>query len=317
MRKAPVAGPAPGGVRRLRPRVWSRRLGKTPVAAALVLGAGLATTGTAAAVLTGAVGSSACAAVVPSPNPIPIIVTSAYPTAGLPAGGTQITITGSGFGNPGNQNIWAVFDFGYTLARQPDLVTVAAVVIDDSTIEIPSTPPEQNNSPFANVYLVGKDDVAQVTTLPYLQLPPPGAPNGWVPVTAFTYTNNPPPTTTTTSTTSTTTSTSITIPATQPVVNAVDPPNGTPLGGTPVSIVGTNLTGATSVTFGGLAATSFTVVNGGLIQAVAPPGSGATNVIVTTPAGTSTATPGSGFTFTTNLPAIKISPPRPKTGCGG
>ena len=55
--------------------------------------------------------------------------------------------------------------------------------------------------------------------------------------------------------------------------------------GTVVTITGTNLTGATSVTFGNTAATSFTVVSATTITATV--GSGATgNVTVVTPAGT-------------------------------
>ncbi len=61
------------------------------------------------------------------------------------------------------------------------------------------------------------------------------------------------------------------------------------LGGTPVTIHGTNFTGATSVTFGGSAATGITVVNSTTISALTPAhAAGLVNVSVTTPSGTGT-----------------------------
>lgn len=55
-----------------------------------------------------------------------------------------------------------------------------------------------------------------------------------------------------------------------------------------VTLVGDNLTGASGVTFGGVAGTAITVVNDGVITATLPAGSaGTVQVIVTTPAGQS------------------------------
>jgi hypothetical protein len=64
------------------------------------------------------------------------------------------------------------------------------------------------------------------------------------------------------------------------------------VGGTPVTITGTGFTGASAVTFGATAATSFTVNSDTSITAVSPPGvpgypTGLVTVAVTTPAGTS------------------------------
>ncbi len=62
------------------------------------------------------------------------------------------------------------------------------------------------------------------------------------------------------------------------------------MGGTSVTIKGTNLTGATTVRIGGVTATNVTVVNSTTINAItsarAP---GAADVAVTTPVGTGTA----------------------------
>ncbi|MEV7472066.1 IPT/TIG domain-containing protein, partial [Streptomyces kronopolitis] len=82
-----------------------------------------------------------------------------------------------------------------------------------------------------------------------------------------------------------------------PVVSLLLPPSGTTAGGTPFTIIGSNLTGATSVTFGGNAATSILVDAGGTtLTGVTPPGiAGIVDVVVITPNGPATV-PG-GYTY--------------------
>jgi hypothetical protein len=74
-----------------------------------------------------------------------------------------------------------------------------------------------------------------------------------------------------------------------PTVSSVTPPSGSSAGGTVVVILGSHFTGATGVTFGNNAATSFTVNSDTSITVIAPNGSGnppgAVNVTVTTPSG--------------------------------
>lgn len=60
------------------------------------------------------------------------------------------------------------------------------------------------------------------------------------------------------------------ISATEPVVTNVSPNTGPYAGGTSVTITGTNFTGATAVSFGGIPAASFTVVNDTTITATTP-----------------------------------------------
>ena len=67
------------------------------------------------------------------------------------------------------------------------------------------------------------------------------------------------------------------------------PAFGKPTGGTKVTIVGTNFTGASGVDFGLAPAQSFTVVTPDKIEAVSPPGAGTVYVTVITPGGTSPA----------------------------
>jgi uncharacterized repeat protein (TIGR03803 family) len=75
-----------------------------------------------------------------------------------------------------------------------------------------------------------------------------------------------------------------------PTISTVTPAMGTTAGGTNVTITGTDLLGATAVTFGGMAATSFTVVSATQITATTPAhAAGAVSVEVTTPGGTNAA----------------------------
>jgi hypothetical protein len=83
--------------------------------------------------------------------------------------------------------------------------------------------------------------------------------------------------------------------ASTPTVTALSPVSGSVLGGNTVTLTGSNLNGATAVTFGGNAASSFTVISPTRIDAVAPSGTaGTASVVVTTPAG---ASPGFNYTY--------------------
>ena len=78
-----------------------------------------------------------------------------------------------------------------------------------------------------------------------------------------------------------------------PMISSVSPVTGSTVGGTPFTITGATLTGATSVTIGGVAATNVVVLSSTTITAVTPAGTvGAASVAVTTPGGTATATNG-------------------------
>jgi hypothetical protein len=87
---------------------------------------------------------------------------------------------------------------------------------------------------------------------------------------------------------------------TAPTVTAVNPNTGTNLGGSAVTISGTNFTGATAVTFGGVLATNVTVLTATTITATTPAGTGTVNVAVTTQAGTGTGT--NLYTYVTQSP---------------
>lgn len=79
--------------------------------------------------------------------------------------------------------------------------------------------------------------------------------------------------------------------STVPGITSLSPAATNTTAGTMITIKGANFTGATAVSFGGTAATSFTVVNDSTIVAVKPTlTTGTKEVTVTTPAGTSATT---------------------------
>ncbi|HAU1321876.1 TPA: hypothetical protein F8R96_13160 [Legionella pneumophila] len=81
-------------------------------------------------------------------------------------------------------------------------------------------------------------------------------------------------------------------------LTAVNPNSGTASGGTGVILTGTGLTGATAVTFGGIAATSVNVVNSTTVTAVTPAHViGPVDVVIDTPVGG--ATLANGYTYLT------------------
>ena len=81
-----------------------------------------------------------------------------------------------------------------------------------------------------------------------------------------------------------------------PTVGHVDPPAGPVGGGPSVAISGSGFVDASSVHFGSTPAT-FSTLTSGLILATAPPGTGTVDVSVTTPGGTSTASPADQYTY--------------------
>ena len=77
---------------------------------------------------------------------------------------------------------------------------------------------------------------------------------------------------------------------TPPTVTAISPFSGVTVGGSTVTITGTNLTAVTSVTFGGVSATDVTTISSTTLSCTVPAGSpGVASVLVTTPSGTNAA----------------------------
>ena len=82
-----------------------------------------------------------------------------------------------------------------------------------------------------------------------------------------------------------------------PAVAQLTPPSGPTAGGTSVVIHGQGFTGATTVAFGGMIAPAFTVDSDIQITAISPPGSGVVDVTVTTSGGISPVTVADRFSY--------------------
>ena len=100
-----------------------------------------------------------------------------------------------------------------------------------------------------------------------------------------------------------------------PAVTGVNPSSGPTSGDTSVTITGTNLSGATSVSFGSNGATNVNVLSSTQITATSPPGSGTVDVTLTTPGGTSATGPADRFTY--NAPPPPPPPSSPPGVSGG
>ncbi|MET3438591.1 IPT/TIG domain-containing protein, partial [Sphingomonas sp. 1185] len=93
-----------------------------------------------------------------------------------------------------------------------------------------------------------------------------------------------------------------------PTVISLSPTTGSVLGGTSVTLTGTNLTGITSVSFGGTPATNFTGNTATSVTVRTPAhAAGAVNVVATASAGSTTVT--NGFTYTKAAQTITFADP--------
>ncbi len=100
-----------------------------------------------------------------------------------------------------------------------------------------------------------------------------------------------------------------------PTITSLSPANGPALGGTSVTITGTKLSGASAVSFGGTAATSYTVNSATEITAIAPTGSaGAVHVTITTAGGTSATSSSDQYTYNVVIPDAPTIPGAPTIG---
>jgi len=104
-------------------------------------------------------------------------------------------------------------------------------------------------------------------------------------------------------------------PVTVPSVTSVAPTSGPAVGGTAVTLTGTNFVSGASVSFGGTTATNVVVASNTSITATTPAhAAGTVNVVVTNPDGQS-GTLTSGFTYTSNQQPGP--PPATNSGSGG
>jgi hypothetical protein len=114
---------------------------------------------------------------------------------------------------------------------------------------------------------------------------------------------------------SATTTVTVTAAAAAPMVSSLTPKAGPTTGGGTVTVTGSNLTGATGVTFGAVAATNLRVLSNTQLSATVPAhAAGSVNVTVTSPAGKSAISTGDRYTYDA---APAVSAISPATGSAG
>jgi hypothetical protein len=161
----------------------------------------------------------------------PPTVTAVAPAIGPLAGGTAVTITGTGFQTTGTTTV----SFGGTAATSVVVVSVTSITA--------TTPAHAAGA--VSVVVANPDGQVNAANAAFTYIPPP-------------------------------------------TVTAVLPTSGSTVGGTSVTITGTGFqtTGATTVSFGGTAATSVVVVSATSITATTPAhAAGAVSVVVANPDG--------------------------------
>jgi hypothetical protein len=94
-----------------------------------------------------------------------------------------------------------------------------------------------------------------------------------------------------------------------PTITSLTPNTGSSVGGTAVSITGTDFVSGATVQFGGSAAPTVIVNSPTEILATAPVGTGVVDVTVTTPFGTSAPSSNAQFTYITSPVIIGVLPP--------
>jgi hypothetical protein len=221
-----------------------------------------------------------------------------------------VTVTRSG-GCTTFPNLWGGLT-GWAMSSGDESCTFSfspSVVTSTVRVQLANVDSDESNAFVVNgsSYTLVAGDVDNVTT------PPEGASDLTISANAVTgaaldgagtvtFTNSPPASTSTLEIVHTGGPTTLARvcfddqPVLLPSITQIDPASGTLAGGTTVVITGTNLTGATAVTFGGVAAASFTVDSATQITAVTPAHvAGAVDVAVTTPGGSDTSS--GGYTY--------------------
>jgi PKD repeat protein len=263
-----------------------------------------------------------------------VTVTSISPTTGSTAGGTSVTIAGTGFtnataviiGGATATNFSVVSDTSITATTPPGIAGVANVIVTTSssapvtgtglftyTTPAPtfaSVSPATGStaggtlviitgSGFTGTTAVTFGDVEaasfQVVSSTSISAVTPAGTAGSANVVITTPGG-------------TTTGTGVFTYTAIPTVTAVSPAYGPVSTSTAITITGTGFTGATAVTVGGTAATSVTVVSATEITATTPASTtvGTVDVLVTTQSGTSTAVAGDKYTFAATATTIPV-----------
>ncbi len=259
------------------------------------------------------------------------VVTSVSPNSGPAAGGTAVTINGSGFTGVTSVKFgavatpfWVVSSTKITATSPAGTGTVNVTVTTTGGVSngvaytyvptpvISSLTPGQGPTAGANTVTIAGTNLAGATAVQFgtspatitgntstqvtVTVPAAAAAPADVTVTTAGGTSNPLP--------------YYYIPL--PEVALLSPNQGPLSGGNTVTITGSNLTLTSAVKFGTGTATGISVASDSQITANAPSGSGSVTVTVTTPGGTSM--PGLGSAYYTYLAAPNVSNLNPDEG---
>jgi eukaryotic-like serine/threonine-protein kinase len=238
----------------LRQRSWLSRLRHSGAVKAAIAAA-IVAAGTVVAVVLTRSGPS-------HPVTIPA-VTGVSPASGSTAGGSTVTITGTGLADA------TVVRFG----------GVAGTITADSSTQITVTSPPSTGT------LDITRTTAAITATSGMQATATGVGTVDITVTTSAGTSHP------------TVADHYTYKAPRPAITGVFPDGGSTAGGTTVTITGIGLAGATVVRFGGVAG-MITADSSTQITVTSPPGTGTVTVTVTTSAGTSKTTSAGHYAYT-------------------
>ena len=264
-------------------------------------------------------------------------ITELFPSTGPTAGGTAVSMTGSGFtgatsvtfGGVPASNLTVVSDNQLTMiapagSAGPATVTVTSPLGTASTTAAnqytyADTPVVSGISPSSgpngggNSVTITGSSLTGVTAVSFgtaaasnvivesdsaVVATAPAHADGTVDVTV----TNP------AGTSAAVTADQFTYTAAVPTVTAVSPATGPSGGGTTVTITGTGFSDATGVSFGSVAATDVADVTATEMTALAPAGSGVVDVTVTNPAGTSAVSAADQFTYGAAPTATELAP---------
>jgi hypothetical protein len=255
------------------------------------------------------------------------VLGSISPTFGSPSGGTAITLTGTNLSGTTSVTVGGSEATSVTVVND-ETVTAVTPAHSSGVVDVSITTPN-GSSTLSNAYTYIEPDLNSVSptsgpaaggtsvTLSGSDLT--GATSvtfGGVAATSVTVVNDETVTAVTPAHSAGVVDVAITTPNgsstlssaytyIEPDLNSISPTSGTSAGGTTVTLSGSDLTGATSVTFGGEAATSVIVVDDETVTAVTPAhSSGVVDVVITTPNGSSTLS--NAYTYVVPPPSLTL-----------
>lgn len=290
----------------------------------------------------------------PSPSPLsttpPPVVSGVSPTNGLLAGGTVITITGANFlgatgvtigGSPATNvivnsatQITATTPVGVAGPATVNVLTASGAGISGATFtygttagaapSVSAVSPTNGTTAGGTVVTITGANFTGATGVTF---------NG-LPATSVVVNNDTQITATSPSGTAgainivvqspngigtgTNIYTYVAAPTNAPTITSISPGSGPTAGGTSVTVTGTNLTGATGITFDGNAGSSLVVNSNTQLTVTTPAGTvGAKVVVVSTPAGTGTVQAGFSYVTTAGVPTITLISPNTGATSGG